>query len=63
MAQDALEGKTCLHWAAGSDTPSAANCVQLIAKKYRNLVETKVGRVLLNHLPETNLTTLGYSEY
>ena len=45
MAQDAMEGKTCLHWAAGSDTPSAANCVQLIAKKYLNLVETKVGGV------------------
>ncbi len=37
LLQDA-EGKTCLHWCAESIYPEAAQCVQLICKKQRELV-------------------------
>ena len=41
LVQDS-EGKTCLHWAAESRYPSASLCVQLLCRKYKDLVETKV---------------------
>ena len=40
-AQDA-EGKTCLHWAAESYYPAAPECIDLLFKKQKELLETKV---------------------
>ncbi len=41
LATDFAEGKTALHWAAGSATPTSASCITLILKKGRGLLESR----------------------
>jgi len=41
LSRDA-EGKSCLHWAAESLHPSAPNCVQLLCKKQKELIDAQV---------------------
>ncbi len=36
---DSLEGKTALHWATGSATPTSVSCVETLLKKQRSLLE------------------------
>ncbi len=41
LATDFVEGKTALHWAAGSATPTCATCITLLLKKGRGLIESR----------------------
>ncbi len=38
---DSDEGKTALHWAAGSTTSTAASCITQLLKKGRGLLESR----------------------
>ncbi len=39
-----VEGRHCLHYAAESSSQTAHECVQLLLRKHKNLLEVKVRR-------------------